>query len=896
MKKNLLSVLIVLALILGMIPNKAYAGTTGSGGSQTNDCGTFSNGATVIKDMLKKNGDKPVHPRLIMTEEKFRRLRSHINDNSVTAELLEELRGEANRYLKENPAEYDADGEDHLLETSKRIQRRVATLALAYNIFEDDVYAERCYKELEKACGYKDWSPKHFLDTAEMCTAFAYGYDWLYNYLTPERRSKLKDAMIKKGLTQVMEDYTDTPSNRKRTYKWYQDQVGDNWQLVCTGGTNLAALAIGDESDATEIASKVLDYGFKRAYSFVRRAYSTKDGTYIEGLGYWDYATYYLGLQSSALISATGTDYGLADYDGVRKSVEFVRYMSSNTPKSFSFGDDRESRDTGWAVFLWLGEHLDSPEISSVRLRKIKEDPEFNYLDVLWINEDKKSDSENKNDVDWGSVGACNASFRNTWDVSGIVAALHVGENNYKYHGHYDLGSFYVESNGSRFFTDLGNESYSLENRKYSYRIKPEGHNTLVINPTADTDQVEGANCLITEYNSGNEAYAVTDLTKAYEANGAKSVARGLKMIKDKECVIVQDEITLKSSGEIYWFAHTKGDISVASDGKSAIVTVGSDKLWVGLLSDTGKFSVMKAEPLSTSCRVSGATSNSEYRKLAIHLTQTKNATISVACIPLKKGEKKPSWIPSVKAISEWAPATQPEEDSDDGKNTDVEKPADDGKNTDVEKPADSSINDVPAAVKEDEPDVAKSNPDTKKPDSGSKYEKLSDGKKYLVLSKAKTSDIKKNTKISDAKSQGIYKLTTITKKKGKITGGTVAYLKPYNSDCKTAVIKASVKIAGVSFKVTSVSESAFKNCKKLTKVTIGENVSSIGKSAFYGCKKLNNIVLKTKMLKSGTIGFKAFSAINTKTNFKVPKAKLKLYKKLLSPKEGKSRFVFKSF
>ena len=441
-----------------------------------------------------------------------------------------------------------------------------------------------------------------------------------------------------------MEDYKDI-EGRERTYKWYQDPKGDNWKLVCTGSTNMAALAIGDEANAKDIAAQVLDYGYKEAYSFVRRAYSTKDGTYTEGLGYWDYATYYLGLNSSALKSATGTDYGLADHEGLRKSVDFVRYMSSNTPKSFSFGDDRDSRDTGWAVFLWLGEYYKSYDIASVRLKKIATDS-FNYLDVLWIDEDNITGTQTASPTDWGSVGASIASFRDTWDETGLVAALHTGLNNYLYHGHYDLGTFYLESNGSRFFTDLGNEDYELDNRVYSYRIRAEGHNTLVINPSQDLDQAEGVECYITKYKSGNEACAATDLTDAYKDSGAKSVVRSLSMLKDKKCVIIQDDISLNDPSEIYWFAHTTGKIDVASDGRSAIVTVGDDRLWVGLVSEGGKFTVMKAELLPTSRAVPGQTDSSEYRKLAIHLTNTKDTTIKVACIPLKNGETVPSWTP----------------------------------------------------------------------------------------------------------------------------------------------------------------------------------------------------------------------------------------------------------
>ncbi len=650
MKKKLLSFFIVLVMAIGTMPINAIADDTGSISVQTESYGEFTDGKQVISDMIQKNGMYS-HPRIIMSEEKFTKLRNYIGTDSVTGILLGKLRNEADRILKTSVCQYEIPDGIRLLETSKRIQRRVAALALAYNIFEDETYAQRCYEELEAACNFKDWNPSHFLDTAEMSTAFALGYDWLYNWMNDEQRTFIRKNMIEKGLYQVMDDYEDKP--RTRTYRWYQDYPGDNWKLVCNGSMSMASLAIGDESDAGEIASKVLSYAYKESYSFVRRAYSSKDGTYSEGLGYWDYATYYLGLYSSSLTSAAGTDYGLANHEGLRKSVDFVRYMSSNTPKSFSFGDDGDSRDTGWAVLLWLAEYYQSYDIATVRLKKIENDS-FNYLDLLWIDEEKTPDFVEDTPTDWGEVGAANASFRNTWDESGLVTALHTGINNYKYHGHYDLGSFYIESNGERFFTDLGNEKYELENRKYSYRIRAEGHNTLVINPSQNLDQQEGAECLITDFCGGNEAYAVTDLTEAYELSGAESVVRGLKMIKDKECVLIQDEILLNDPGEIYWFAHTKGEIAVAGDGRSAVVTVGSERMWLGIISDVGKFTVMKAELLPTSMSVDGQTDNSSYRKLAIYLKDTKNTTITVACIPLKAGQTEPSWIPSVTPISEW--------------------------------------------------------------------------------------------------------------------------------------------------------------------------------------------------------------------------------------------------
>ena len=155
------------------------------------------------------------------------------------------------------------------------------------------------------------------------------------------------------------------------------------------------------------------------------------------------------------------------------------------------------------------------------------------------------------------------------------------------------------------------------------------------------------------------------------------------------------------------------------------------------------------------------------------------------------------------------------------------------------------------------------------------------DGTKYKVAGKITKKQLKKNLKIADKKSSGKYKITKVTKKNGKVTGGTVTYMKPYNKKCKTANIKATIKIAGVKFSVTKVANNAFKGCTKLTKVTIGKKIIQIGKNAFNGCKKLKTIIIKATNLKK--IGTKAFKGIKAKASFKVAsKKKFKKYKKMI--------------
>lgn len=100
----------------------------------------------------------------------------------------------------------------------------------------------------------------------------------------------------------------------------------------------------------------------------------------------------------------------------------------------------------------------------------------------------------------------------------------------------------------------------------------------------------------------------------------------------------------------------------------------------------------------------------------------------------------------------------------------------------------------------------------------------------------------------------------------------------------KNVVIPAEiVSLAnGQRFRVTAIGNNAFKNQKKLRKVTIGKNVRVIGKRAFFNCKKLKTITIKSKMLTKKTVGAKAFRGIYARASVKVPKKKRTLYRQIL--------------
>lgn len=107
----------------------------------------------------------------------------------------------------------------------------------------------------------------------------------------------------------------------------------------------------------------------------------------------------------------------------------------------------------------------------------------------------------------------------------------------------------------------------------------------------------------------------------------------------------------------------------------------------------------------------------------------------------------------------------------------------------------------------------------------------------------------------------------------------------------KSITIPATVTYQNMKFNVTEISKNAFKNQKKLTKVTIGKNVTKIGANAFYGAKNLSKITIKSKNLKK--IDKNAFKKIKKSATFIVPKGKAKAYKKLLK-KANTSSFKVK--
>lgn len=117
------------------------------------------------------------------------------------------------------------------------------------------------------------------------------------------------------------------------------------------------------------------------------------------------------------------------------------------------------------------------------------------------------------------------------------------------------------------------------------------------------------------------------------------------------------------------------------------------------------------------------------------------------------------------------------------------------------------------------------------------------------------------------------------------LADGNVAIVGATDKSKKQIVVKNTVSIGGKTCKIVEVGNSAFKNYKKLKKVTIGKNVTKIGAKAFMGAKKLKTIKFQGTKLKK--MGRNVWKNIDKEAKFQIKEKGIARLTKLLTKKTG---------
>ncbi|MEN6322040.1 MAG: heparinase II/III family protein [Proteiniphilum sp.] len=598
----------------------------------------------------KLPGQLPSHPRIYLTDSRVEEIKDIMKTDPFLERQVKELQSKAARLLAETRKEgqshpgqptvnryglirYEFPDGMRLLGASWMCIARVTTFAFVYRMTGQQEYADAAIEEMLNVCRFKDWHPRHFLDTGEMAAAVALGYDWLYNVIPVDKRDEIRKALIRHGL-KAGNDYYEN--------KRHWAVSASNWNEVCNNGMMLAVLAIADEEH--EAAEKT----FKYAMESIPYGLSTyaPEGTYPEGGNYWNYGTLASCMTIAAMQDVLGSDFGLLNTPGFKTTGDFFMGIVRPDFWYFNYSDCPDEALPNPAMF-YLSRVFNRPDYAAW-LRNFVETRDYWQI---WSENSREGD-EAFRDYDryavlravWYNPTAVGADFtatplakhfegkqdlavmRTRWkDRNAAFAALKAGSNR-SGHCHLDIGTFVYDNHGYRWAVDLGRDmaSYRVPGNPWRlFRLTNRGHNTLLI---ADSLQNLKASCQITKFETNKKGIigrAVADITDAY-SNQVKSAIRTLTLKKDGT-LIVEDEIE-GAVDKVRWAMITPAAIDIR--GKKALLTQGDKKVTVTLQSGEA----VKFEQLPVKPKFDYENPNQGYAMLAAFATP-KNGKINIKVI-----------------------------------------------------------------------------------------------------------------------------------------------------------------------------------------------------------------------------------------------------------------------
>jgi hypothetical protein len=518
------------------------------------------------------------HPRLFLTPGRLEALQKGILGDTFLEKLKEALFRQADTLLEREAVEFRIVG-PRMLERCQELLRRVSALSPAFRISGREQYLGRASKELCAAAAYPHWNVDHFLDTAELCTTFAIGYDWLHGDLPESERQQIRRSLLEKGLG------PGRSCNGSRRGGFLHGITGIRF---CNGGLVIGALAVADEEP--EMAAAILGTAVDNL-PLALCAFAP-DGAWEAGPHYWENTAWYSALIGDALTTALGTDLGLFGCSGFDRAGLFPLHCAGTTGQYFNYAD-AETASAAKPVLFWLGERFALPHCIAENHRLLRREanaPEA--FDLLWYQPAPQTIPPLPTAARFGRLEVFLA--RADWNDPGSIFLGFKAGSGQRDHAHLDLGSFVMEALAVRWAVDLGADDYDLPgywdsgaqgSRWKYYRLNNWSHNTLVLNGHLQDAMAE---TMISRNRLSNSSpFAIADLSAAYSRD-AQSLYRGVALLEN--CgVLIQDEITWRAGTEertVRWQMMTDAEITLA--GAEATLTKSGKCLRARILSPQG--------------------------------------------------------------------------------------------------------------------------------------------------------------------------------------------------------------------------------------------------------------------------------------------------------------------
>ncbi len=526
------------------------------------------------------------HPRLLLLKGEESKIRQTLASDPALNKVHEAIISECNKLITTPVLERVVTGR-RLLSVSREAIRRIFYLSYAQRLTNDKRYGARAEQEMIHLAEFTDWNPSHFLDVAEMTLAMAIGYDWLFDQLSKNSKSLIKNAIIKKGIE---------PSFNPSYNSWLRAK--HNWNQVCNAGISFGAIAVyEDYADSTQI---VLNRAIA-SLPLVMDMYEP-DGAYPEGYSYWGYGTSFNVLFIDAFEKFRKTNFDFSKTPGFLNTAGYMEHMTGPGGLCFNYSDAGMKGGLQPAMF-WFANKLNDHSLLAQEKEFLDKGTSSTLTGerllpalLIWMMGKTTRDIVTPNKLMWAGRGVNPvAMMRSSWtDPDAIYVGLKCGSPSVN-HAHMDAGSFVMDALGERWASDFGSQDYnSLESKgvqlwgmqQNSQRWTIFRYNNLTHNTLSFDDQfqkVSGSAPFSGFSAKPDFMNATTDLSTIYDGQVA-SAHRGIALMGNKY-VCVRDEIkALPTGGKLRWTLLTSASVSF-SDPSTIVLTKGSKKLVMKIVS-----------------------------------------------------------------------------------------------------------------------------------------------------------------------------------------------------------------------------------------------------------------------------------------------------------------------
>ena len=524
--------------------------------------------------------EKVWHPMLFFNWWEGEQLKEAISSTHLTQ--WTDFKAVADSKVRRDPPAYRNDEGEQLWQ--RDVGNTIAALAVAGYLTEDTEYFEAADRWAQAAGSYPTWGTDDTPDGAEYGLAYGHqllGLAMLYDY----GQDYLSEASLV-SLRQTLLSRVERQYNAYRTIDKAYTQ-NHTWINIC--GMLAAAMVLRNDTDKADewiaFTQEVLEKSSKLL---------SPDGASQEGPGYWQYGMEFL-MSAFDLSLSLGNDFyrNSTWWENTATYARFMTLPADHCDKENSIIDWGDSPRYSWYgpshIYRRLASLNHNALIQYAAENARAYDVSSSWLNLLWYDNTLSSVMLPSTPVSHHFENMGLVASRTDWDGNESVLIFRCGaplgtfaeqqpEGSYiagdMGHIHPDANHFIVYSNGE----------YILRNNGYVKRVT-RYHNTMLVNgkgqwgevntwftpfpltPSRDPKIVEALE-------DGNLVRITGDASACYlDEAGVKKFVRELLWIKDRNVLVVKDDIALASSSHIELLFYPENALSMQSESAAGVVT-----------------------------------------------------------------------------------------------------------------------------------------------------------------------------------------------------------------------------------------------------------------------------------------------------------------------------------